>query len=75
MENLKFQVPNENQTFTTWVSYVLHPMNDRYMGGTKRLDRGVQVARPSIRLYLFSCQGVSLVWLDDNGDDDIEEEH
>ena len=57
MENLKVQVRNENQTITTQASYVLHPMNDRYMGGTKRLDRGVQVARPSLRLCLFSCQG------------------
>ena len=57
MENLKFQVPKENQTITTRALYVLHPMNDRYMGGTKRLDRGVQVARPSLRLCLFSCQG------------------
>ena len=56
MENIMFQVKKKKHFFTRAL-YVLHPMNDRYMGGTKRLDRGVQVARPSLRLYLFSCQG------------------
>ena len=75
MENLKVQVRNENQTITTQASYVLHPMNDRYLGGNKKVGQGGSGCQAKPQTILVLLPGSSLVWLDDNGDDDNEEEH
>ena len=69
MENLKFQVPKEKQTITTRASYVLHPMNDRYMGGNKKVGQGGSGCQAKPQTILVLLPGSSLVWLDDNGDD------
>ena len=72
MENIKVQVPKKTIILGHRMYYIQR-MTDIW--GNKKVGQGGSgcQAKPQTKLVLLP--GSSLVWLDDNGDDDNEEEH